>query len=90
MAGYMFNDLMWCRQEEDSGRSFLVLRNKELKKLKHNASHITQPTTVLFCYLHQQQAAVFSETLYKLFSSTGQLKSLTFIQHIMFSFMYLQ
>lgn len=51
MAGYMFNDLMWCRQEEDSGRSLLVLRNKELKKLKHNASHITYNNPQLYCFV---------------------------------------
>lgn len=34
LVGYMFNDLIWCGQEEDSGTSFIVLTRQ--RRLKHN------------------------------------------------------
>lgn len=37
LVGYMFNDLIWCGQEQDSGRSCLVLtRQRHLKIITQN------------------------------------------------------
>lgn len=33
LVGYMFNDLVWCGQDEDSGKSFFGIRDQRSKHL---------------------------------------------------------